>query len=280
MIQNSPFQSHRHAGITIEGYSRAMVQSVWRIPEWDLGFDLGAVPWSFLPTPNWFVTHAHIDHLAGLPILVSRRAIMDLPVPTTIYLPESIVDDVWEMLKIWERLDKGPQSCTLKGLEAGDEVVLSPHRLVTTFATRHPVPSLGYVVWERRHKLKPEYQGSSGEQIRDWRKAGIAITEEQRIPILCYTGDTSPEALDENPVVYEAKILIAEMSFVRANHPRDKIHSFGHMHIDDFVERAERFHNELIVAAHVSSRYEIDETIRAVAEHVPASLRERIRVWG
>src|SRR5271166_6090067 len=122
MIHNSPFQSLHHGGITIEGYSRAMVQSVWRVPEWNIGFDLGALPWQFLPTPTWLVTHAHLDHLAALPLLTSRREVQELPGPTTIYLPEAVVDDAYSMLKCWEKLDKGPQGCTLKGLAPGDEV--------------------------------------------------------------------------------------------------------------------------------------------------------------
>ncbi len=68
-----------------------------------------------------------------------------------------------------------------------------------------------------------------------------------RIPLVAYTGDTSPAGLDACPACFEAKILITEMSFIRASHRRDKIHKFGHMHLDDFVERAERFKNELIV---------------------------------
>ena len=41
MIDNAPFRSLAHKGLTVEGYSRAAVQSVWRIPELKLGFDLG-----------------------------------------------------------------------------------------------------------------------------------------------------------------------------------------------------------------------------------------------
>jgi len=40
------------------------------------------------------------------------------------------------------------------------------------------------------------------------------------------------------------------MSFIRPNHRREKIHKFGHMHLDDFIERADRFQNELIICAH------------------------------
>ncbi len=57
-----------HKGLTIEGYSRAAVQTYWRVPELKLGFDLGAQPWSFMATPNWFVCHTHLDHIAALPV--------------------------------------------------------------------------------------------------------------------------------------------------------------------------------------------------------------------
>ena len=39
MVDNAPFLSCQHAGLTIEGYSRAAVQSYWRIPELKIGFE-------------------------------------------------------------------------------------------------------------------------------------------------------------------------------------------------------------------------------------------------
>jgi ribonuclease Z len=184
------------------------------------------------------------------------------------------------MLKSWESLDQGPMNCTMKGLTAGDEAPISRDQVVKAYAMCHPVPALGYIVWERRHKLKPEYLGLPSDKVRDLKLSGAAVTDEQRVPILAYTGDTSPPGLDDNPDFFRARILITEMSFVRVNHPREKIHSFGHMHIDDFIERADRFENEIVIAAHVSSRYEIAETKEAIARNVPASLRERLHVWG
>ena len=38
MIENAPVRSLSHKGLTIEGYSRAAVQSYWRVPELKLGF--------------------------------------------------------------------------------------------------------------------------------------------------------------------------------------------------------------------------------------------------
>src|SRR5207247_3388995 len=89
-VDNAPILSYRHAGLTIEGYSRAAVQSYWRVPELKLGFDLGAQPWDFMGTPTWLVTHTHLDHVAALPVYVARRRMMKME-PPTIYLPEYVV---------------------------------------------------------------------------------------------------------------------------------------------------------------------------------------------
>jgi ribonuclease Z len=105
------------------------------------------------------------------------------------------------------------------------------------------------------------------------------VTREVRLPLVAYTGDTAPAGLDACPAAYEAKVLITELSFIRANHRRDKIHKYGHMHLDDFVERQGRFRNELIVAGHFSTRYHPTEVTRMLAKKLPDALRDRLKVW-
>lgn len=278
MLDNAPFLSHQHAGLTIEGYSRAAVQSYWRIPELKLGFDLGAQPWDFMGTPSWFLTHTHLDHIAALPVYVARRRMMKME-PPTIYLPEPMVDDVRRLLLIMQRLDRGRQNCTLNGVKPGDEIALSRDHVVSVFETTHTVPSVGYLVWDRRNKLKEEYQGLAGDQIRDLRLSGVQVTREIRTPILAYTGDTSPAAFDKYAPLFDVKVLITEMSFIREKHRREKIHKFGHMHLDDFIERAERFKNELIVVGHFSTRYHANEVRQVVERKLPPSLRDRVLLW-
>jgi len=278
MVDNAPVLSVQHAGLTVEGYSRAAVQSYWRVPELKVGFDLGAQPWDFMGTPTWLVTHTHLDHVAALPVYVARRRMMKME-PPVIYVPAPSVEDVRKLLLIMQRLDRGRQTCDLRGAEAGQDIELSREHVVTPFATTHTIPSLGYVVWDRRFKLKEEYHGLAGEKIRDLRQSGVAVTREVRTPLVAYTGDTSPAGLDACPAVFQAKILITEMSFVRPNHRREKIHKFGHMHLDDFLERADRFENELIICAHFSTRYHPDEVRRTVDAKLPPGLRERVRLW-
>jgi ribonuclease Z len=199
--------------------------------------------------------------------------------PPTVYVPAESVEDVRRMLAIFQRLDRGRQTCELIGVEPGQEVELSREQVVTVFATTHTIPSRGFVVWERRRKLKDEYQGLAGTQIRDLRLSGVDVTREVRLPLVAYTGDTSPAGLDAYPPVFEARVLITEMSFIRAKHRRDKIHKFGHMHLDDFLERADRFRNELIVAGHFSTRYHPQEVIRMLEAKLPPGLKERVKLW-
>jgi ribonuclease Z len=278
MIENAPILVHRHAGLTIEGYSRAAVQTYWRIPELKLGFDLGAQPWDFMGTPTWLVTHTHLDHVAALPVYVARRRMMKMD-PPTIYLPAEAVDDVRRLLLVMQRLDRGRMVCQLHGVSPGQEIELAREHVVSAFATTHTIPSLGYLVWERRNKLKEEFHGLPGEKIRDLRLAGTEVTREVRTPILAYTGDTSPGGLDNCPAVFEAKVLITELSFIRPNHRREKIHKFGHMHLDDFIERADRFKNELIICSHFSTRYHAQEVRKLLDAKLPESLRQRVKLW-
>jgi ribonuclease Z len=278
MVENAPLLTCQHTGLTIEGYSRAAVQSYWRVPELKIGFDLGAQPWDFMGTPTWLLSHTHLDHVAALPVYVARRRMMRME-PPVLYVPEYAVEDLRRLLLVMQRLDRGRQVCDLRGVKGGDEIELSRENIVTVFATTHTIPSLGYVVWDRRFKLKEEYHGLPGDKIRDLRLSGVAVTREVRTPILAYTGDTSPAGLDAYPPVFQAKVLITEMSFIRAKHRREKIHKFGHMHLDDFIERADRFQNELIICGHLSTRYHPDEVRRTVEAKLPPSLRERVRLW-
>ena len=105
MVQNLPIKKLVHNGLTIEGYSRAAVQSYWRIAEMKVGFDLGAQPWDFMGTSTWFVSHTHLDHLAALPVYVARRRMMKME-PPAIYLPEHAIDLVHSLLRTISRLDR------------------------------------------------------------------------------------------------------------------------------------------------------------------------------
>ena len=278
MLQNLPYKTLKHKALTIDGYSRAAVQSYWRVAELKIGFDMGGSPWSFMGTKTFFISHAHLDHMAALPQYVARRRMMKME-PPTIYLPEEVVEPTRRMLQTWHKLDRGRMMCDLIGVKEGDEIELSREHVVTPFKTKHTVPSVGYVVWDRRRKLKEELRGLPQDEIRDIRLSGEEVTTEVRVPLLCYTGDTAPAGLDSFPAVYQSQVLITELTFYRPEHRKEKIHKFGHTHLDDIIERAEKFENELVIVAHFSTRYHERQLEKAVNKRVPKSLKDRLHLW-
>ena len=278
MTHNAPIKRLAHGEFTVEGYSRAAVQTYWRIPEFKIGFDLGAQPWDFMGTATWFVTHTHLDHIAALPVYVARRRMMKMD-PPTIYVPEHALVKIQQFLQTVEQLDRGRLPCQLVPVAPGDELEISRELVVTVHPTTHTVPSVGYIVWQRRHKLKSEYHDFSGEEIRDLRLNGIEVSEEIRVPQVAYLGDSRPRGLDDNPDMYRARVLIAEMTFVAPSHRKDLIHKHGHIHLDDVVARRDRFENERVIFAHFSTRYH-DRQIRSLVEKaLPGLLDGRICLW-
>ena len=49
--------------------------------------------------------------------------------------------------------------------------------------------------------------------------------------------------------------------------------------LDDLIERAEKFKNELIIVTHFSTRYHEREIERTIQSRLPDSLRDRGHLW-
>ncbi|MBR5709924.1 MAG: metal-dependent hydrolase [Thermoguttaceae bacterium] len=278
-MQDLPYYSFKHRDYTIEGYSRGAVQTYWRIPEFHLGFDLGAQPWSFMGTPNWIISHSHMDHLAALPQYVTRRRMMKMT-PPTIYLPSEAKAPAEQLLFQWQRLDRGRLPCTLVPIDPNKEIAISRNVLVKTFPAKHSIDNaMAFIVYQVKTKLKPEYLDLSGEQIRDLRLSGAEITYEVRTPIIAFTGDSRPDVLTSHPDFLSAQVLIAEMTFISLEHPLSTIHKYGHSDLADFVALKDQFKNEVVIASHFSTRYSEKQIERQVDKYLPGRLDGRLKLF-
>src|SRR5262249_29618487 len=131
---------------------------------------------------------------------------------------------------------------------------------------RHRVPAVGYLFTEVRHKLRDELAGRPGPEIAALRSQGLAVTRREEIPLLAYPGDCGVEIFDAAPELFTARVLLVECSFLRSD-DADRARLYGHLHLQDFLDRADRFENEAIVLTHFSQRYsaaEIREGLRAL----------------
>jgi ribonuclease Z len=52
------------------------------------------------------------------------------------------------------------------------------------------------------------------------------------------------------------------------------------MHLDDLLERADGFRNELIILAHLSTRTHVAEARRRLEQQLPERLRTIVRLWS
>lgn len=199
--------------------------------------------------------------------------------PPTIYLPARAVGRVRQLLEVFKHLDHGSLPCELIGVQPGEEYEISREHVVSVVRTDHSIPSVGYLVWERRKRLRPEYQSLSEMEIRKLALTGHQVSAEVRFPRLAYLGDSTPRGLDDNPIMYEADILIMELSFVAKRHRTERIYRSGHIHLDDLLERQELFRNGLIIASHFSTRCTDREINKIVHKRLPDMMDGRLVLW-
>jgi ribonuclease Z len=261
---------------TLEGRSRAGHETWFRIRELGIGFDIGRCPDALIAASHVFITHAHLDHAAGIPFYAGQRHLQQLD-GGTIYVPAEAAEDMRALLVIQARLTGAPLDVTIVGVAEGDEVNVGQRHRVRGHRAAHRVAARAYELIERRHHLREELSGESGEVIARLRREGVSIDEEYRRSLFFYTGDTDRGLLESCDAMYRAEVLLIECSFIADGH-QDRAAKYRHIHIDDIAEFADRFENEMIILTHFSRRYSHEDIHLGVRRRLPASLHERVRL--
>lgn len=261
---------------TIEGRTRAGHETFLRIRELGIGLDIGRGPDLMLSLRHLFVTHAHLDHAAGIPFYAGQRHLQKAG-GGRVYVPAETAADFRELMSIHSRLEGTPYDVEIIGLAPGDEVEISRTLRGRAHDATHRVPARAYEILERRHHLKKELEGLDGRALAELRARGESVEETFHKSILFYTGDTDRGLLERNEAIYGARVLMMECSFIAPEH-RERAVTYRHIHFDDIAEFAGRFENELIVLTHFSRRYSHEEIVNALRARCPARLRDRIRL--
>ena len=265
-----------HCGnLAIEGESSSAVATYLRVKELDLIFDLGRCPMSFIGTGHVFISHFHLDHYFGIPIYVSQRWLNGIP-PGKIYVPQEGADQLRDLIERISLLDCGKVwDYHLTPVEAGDVLPFRENLVAHALPLDHRVPSVGYLVCERREKLKPEFFGLSGHEIVKLKQSGVAVTNQVELPLIAYLGDTRTVPIDAHPLLKQCKVLLCECTFLLPEH-RDRAAQTMHLHLDTLPALLEMFDSEHIVLTHFSRRYPPDMIRKRI--NAVLSSQDRLRI--
>lgn len=263
------------AGISIDALSIGGMSTCIQLPGMKLALDIGRCPPSAVQREVVLLTHGHIDHIGGICYHAATRGLLGLTPPTYVVGHEN-VKALDALFNAYRRLDRSRMAHTLVPLGPGEEWRTPKGYLVRPFRSLHRVPCQGYGIWSARNKLKPEYHGLSGHQIRDLRLSGVPVSDEILKPELAFTGDSLIEVVDNEEVVRTARVLVMEVTFVDDRVTVEQCRQKGHIHIDEVAERADLFENEAILLTHFSARYKAAEIIEAMDKKLPKHLRERV----
>jgi ribonuclease Z len=255
-----------------------MLTTVHAGPYTQLGvmFDVGMPARSAGGVDTILLSHGHADHVGALPALLGIRALHGKARPPRVVMPAEIVADLSVALDALSRLQRWPLAIEAIGMHPGDDVELRGDLRVRAVRTFHPVPSLAYVIVRRVAKLRDEFRGLPGDEIARRRRAGDDMLAVEDKLELAYATDTLVTALDHAPELYAARVLIVECTFLDDRKTLDAAHAGCHIHLDELVERAERFTNEHVVLMHFSQLYRPDEVAGILDARLPAALRRRV----
>lgn len=261
---------------TIRGVSVGGVYTSLAVPELGIVFDAGISPRSAGGIDTILLSHGHADHVGALPALLGIRGLHGKTKPPRVVMPAEIVDDVQAGLAAWSKLQRWPLEIDAIGMLPGDELALRGDLLVRAVRTFHPVPSLAYIIVRRVAKLRAEFRGLSGPEIAARRLAGEAMTEHEDRLELAYATDTLVSVFDHSPELLRARVLVMECTFLDERKTLAAARAGCHIHLDEVIERAERFTNEHLVVMHLSQLYRPDEIAGILDARVPPALRRRM----
>ncbi len=221
------------------------------------------------------LSHAHRDHIAGLPQLLNLRGGVAAAngEPLRVVHPEGS-GSVMAMSRFLAHFDQATSGCVRwQPMRPGETLPLEGRRFLRAYATEH-IPnadpdrprSLGYQIGRTVDRVRPELRGLPQSQLDALRQQGgrEAITQPEEEILLTVSGDT--QVLPAS-VIRGTRFLLHECTFLDSDHDRcNEARERGHEHacLSDVLVMAKEAEVQHLALYHVSKRYSDDEIVRGV----------------
>ncbi len=259
--------------LTITGYSTALFATWYFVEELGLLFDAGdGVAATLLQKSRMiehiFLSHADRDHVTGLLRLAELNAREGFP---QLYFPADAGS--FAALEVFaKQFDARVGQTGWNPIRDNQHVPIRKDLFVQSIRNNHvvraepqQVKSVGFQVYQLKHKLKPDLLSLSGEALR---QLAVDIGKENmtdaiRTNLLAYSGDTPVENFEHwnhtQVLIHEATFLTND-EFARLDTNRNR-----HSTLENVLQQVADLSIGTLILGHFSSRYahsEIDEAIR------------------
>lgn len=278
---------------TVSGISVGGIHTTIAIPELRVCFDIGVITTESTHCDKVLISHGHVDHCQSYFKHLRCRKLRNMH-PAPIYVvPEILHKPLMVAARAQFNMEKGllnvgpPRDFinihTLKPDGEPLEFNRCTHSTCYIYAypMTHRIPALGYTIVSEVPKLKPEYIGRPGREIKELRESGANIFEIRRTIEVAYTGDTTIAGVLAQPEFLKAKVLFIECTILDDQLTPSETRKRGHIHIQDLVENWQAFENEHIILFHMSPRYVgnmAHELVHSAFVELPKEFQNKIQI--
>lgn len=244
----------QHGDLQFVGYTLAGITTSVVFRNANMVFDVGqGLPFQ-MGARRILLTHGHLDHAAGVPYLIAQRN-MQAQYQNDVYTPPGLAGPLDKILRLWQEIDQHDFKYTMNPVAPGTPVDVDKLFLFKPFRTVHRVESQGYLVYQKKKRLKEALRAAGPEEILAARRRGEEVNEPYLDPIIAFTGDTQAEFIESDPDVARARVLFVECTFFGSQKTVEHARTWGHLHFDELRALLPRLKNEKIVLIHASVRY-------------------------
>ena len=260
--------------LNISIFSKALYSSWCYVPQHKILFDCGegaatAIGNSLANIERIFIGHNHGDHTLGLPSIVgcrnSGRGIsrnketQDHNKPLTIYYPKdnTHINALFDFV-MGRNANYLRYKIIFVGIEDGFELDLGNKQYIRAFSMYHQknASTLGYVIYENRNRLKPEFRG---QDIPSLLKNGLskdAINESYRANLFAYCLDAYD--IKDYSQLWDCKDVIMDCTFMNEKDRDD----MTHFTLDEAYKICKDNGVKKMYAAHLPGRYDSNEVAK------------------
>jgi len=245
-------------GVSVAGTMTSLIA-----PGGRLVVDVGAQLEDCVQADFLCLTHGHVDHIGMIEWVLNARAMRKMP-PQKILAEAPVLEHIQDLIKLRQRFDRWLPGFVPVEVTPGMEVDGPSGKKIRVFRSTHVTPTVGFIVGDRRKKLKAEFVGLPEKQLAKLGRSGVQLQESVFVGELAYTGDTTEDIFAESPEIASVQTLAIECTYTQPD-KLEKAKPRGHMHADQLLSKLKEINfSNRVQLVHFSVSVKTEDRIATV----------------